>query len=309
MQAVTRSTTFAILLLCTGGTNALSETMIEMPLKNMVRASDVVVQGRVIQASSRWENEKGSTIWTDYVIKISDLIHGKTPGDTIVVTQQGGALEGVVLEVGSNPDLRVGDEVVLFLTKGDFLKPAARGDNRPKYTIVGVAQGAYYIVKEGKTETAFKDYARSAVLPRSDPRPHETQPSPAEFLKAEIERLREALKRTPEDQQLAKRLRDAENLLASAPGPFKVKPKRESKESSGRTHSKGDLGMKPPPPPNIDPGSAKKDTSDLPSNTAEREQALKRALEAQAKRFKAIAEPVPLDELKKRIRAAAEAKD
>jgi hypothetical protein len=308
MQPVIRLTIVAVFLFCIGASNALSETMIEMPLKNMVRVSDTVIQGRVVQASSRWEDGKGSTIWTDYVIKISDTIHGKTPGDNLVVTQQGGALEGAVLQVGSNPDLRVGDEVVLFLKKADFLKGSAQGDNRAKYTIVGVAQGAYYVVKEGKTETAFKDYARAAVLSRPDAGPFETQPPPAELLKAEVERLREALKRNPEDQNLVKRLRDAENLVASAPRQPRLKQKRESTEGSGRPHKEGDLGMKPPAP-RIDPGSEKKVNADLPPDVAEREQALKRALEAQAKRFKAIAEPVQLDELKKRIRAAAEAKD
>jgi hypothetical protein len=45
--------------------------------------------------------------------------------------------------------------------------------------------------------------------------------------------------------------------------------------------------------------------ADAPADVAEREKALAQVVEAQAARFKQIVEPIPLGELKQRIRQAA----
>lgn len=290
-----------VLLALAGVGVARGETMLEMPLKAVVGASQLAIHGRVIEAKSRWGDEKRSTIWTDYVVRIQEALKGTAPGDTVVVTQQGGALEGVVLQVGSNPDLRVGDEVVLMLTRADFLKGMARGDNRPKYTIVGVAQGTYYVTRERDKETAFKDYARLAVVPRPDSPRGPQQPPLADYLKAEVERLRAAVKRNPRDRELARRLDEAERLLASAPPARKRKEDQPGQERKDQSAAQRDLGGKP----QAVHTEAVEGPGDAPTDAAEREKALAQAVEAQAARFKQIVEPIPLAELKQRIRQAA----
>jgi len=273
------------------------ETMIEMPLAEMVRAADLVVHGRVTEIKSRWGDEKRSVIWTDHVVRIEEVLHGKAPGDTVVVTQQGGALDGVVLQVGSNPDLRAGDEVVLMLARADHLKGMARGDARPKFTIVGVAQGTYYVVREAGAQVAFKNYARLAIVPRPDRRPTGEQPPIDTFVNAEVKRLREALKRNPKDVELARRLAEAERLASSAP----PSPKRKPEAEGGAPRKPVDLGSMPPAPRSAEGGEGE---GDVPAGLAEREQALKAAVEKQSERFQRAAEPVLLDELKQRIRQA-----
>jgi hypothetical protein len=290
-----------ILMAVAGVTVARGETMLEMPLKAVVEASQLAVHGRVVEAKSRWGDEKRSTIWTDYVVRIEEVLKGNAPGDTVVVTQQGGALEGVVLQVGSNPDLRVRDEVVLMLTRGDFLKGMAHGDNRPKYTIVGVAQGTYYVTRERDKATAFKDYARLAVVPRPDSSRGPQQPPLNDYLKAEVERLRVAVKRNPQDRDLARRLDEAERLLASVPPAPKRKEDQQAKEPQDRSAFERDLGVKPQAPVT----ESVESPGDAPTDAAEREKALAQAVEAQAAQFKQVVEPVPLAELKQRIRQAA----
>jgi hypothetical protein len=290
-----------VLLAIAGVGAARGETMLEMPLKAVVDASQLAVHGRVVDARSRWGDDRHSTIWTDYTVRIEEVLKGKAPGDTVVVTQQGGALEGVVLRVGSNPDLRVGDEVVVMLTRADFLKGMARGDSRPKYTIVGVAQGTYFVVRQGDKATAFKDYARLAVLPRPDTPRSAEQPPLTDLLKAEVERLRAAVKRNPKDPELARRLAEAESLLASAPPARKRKEEKAAPERKDRSSSVRDLSGKPQPVQT----EAVQGPGDAPADVAEREKALAQVVEAQAARFKQIVEPIPLVELKQRIRQAA----
>lgn len=101
-------------------------------------------------------------------------------------------LHRVALRVGSNPELLEGDEVILMLAKADFLHGMARGDSRPKYTIVGMAQGTYYLSRD--RGVAFRDYAQLAIVPRPDLKPAQNPPATKEVLGAEIERLREAQK-------------------------------------------------------------------------------------------------------------------
>lgn len=297
---IMRKPGWVLLVLASVGV-ARGETMLEMPLKSVVGASQLAVHGRVIEARSRWGDEKRSTIWTDYVVRIQEALKGTAPGDTVVVTQQGGALEGVVLQVGSNPDLRVGDEVVLMLTRADFLKGMARGDNRPKYTIVGVAQGTYYVTRERDKATAFKDYARLAVVPRPDSQRGPQQPPSTDFLKAEVERLRSAVKRNPQDRELARRLSDAERLLASAPPARKRKEEKPGDERKDQSAATRDLGGKT----QAVNTEGVEGPGDAPADAAEREKAVTQAVEAQAARFKEMIEPIPLAELKLRIRQAA----
>ena len=273
-------------------------TMLAMTLEEKVKASDLGIQGRVLDASSRWGDKDRSVIYTDYVIEIEDVLHGKAGGKTVVVTQQGGALAGVILQVGSNPEIVKGDRVILILAKADFLKGMARGDDRPKYTIVGVAQGTYYVVKGEKGNTAFRDYARLAIVPRPDLEP--SKRSRVEALKAEIEILRREYKRNPEDRSLARRLAQAEALMKSAPETPKRKPVSDKKLPTDKEKIL-DLGGKPPAPP-ATPKEEAEELRDAPSDVADREQALKKALELHASRFKRIVAPIPLDELKKSIR-------
>lgn len=278
--------------------NALqAETMIEMPLDRIVKSSDLVIHGTIVSAKSRWGDRKHSVIWTDYAVKVDDILHGKASGETVIVTQQGGALEGTIMQVGSNPQLEVGDEVIVALAKADFLEGMARGDAKPKYTIVGVAQGTYYIVRGGDTTVAFKDYARVAVLPRPRARPTKEQPSVADSHRDQLERLKEAVRKNPNDRDLARRLAEAERLLSAAPPPVKRKPHTPSETKNTRT--KPDLGLKPEP--NVTE-KTKLPQADTPDGIAEREDALRVVLEAQTARFKAIVEPMRIEDLKKRIR-------
>jgi hypothetical protein len=272
---------------------ARGETMIEMTLEEKVRASDLVVHGRVVEVSSRWSEGKGSMVWTDYVVDIMDVLHGDAEGDRVVVTQQGGILEGVALEVGSNPELIEGDEVVLFLAEGDFLSEQERGGDRTAYTIVGVAQGAYYVVAREGENVAVRDYGRLAIVPR-ELAPTESPPSFGSAFEGELERLRAAVERNPEDRDLARRLAQAERLLGAASPPPGRKP------AEGAAERRLDLGAKPIPAEQaIEQGEVE---GDAPPGLRQREAASAKALQEQLQRFERLVEPVPLQELKERIR-------
>jgi hypothetical protein len=282
-------------------TAASGETMIKMSLEEKVRAADLVVQGSIIDATARWGDESHSVIYTDYIVEVEEVLKGEVTGRTIVVTQQGGTLDGVSLQVGSNPELITGDRVVLFLAAADFLKGMARGDNRPKYSIVGVAQGTYYIVPGDQGAVAFQDFARLAIVPRPDL--EVTERSRAEALRVELTLLRQAAERHPEDRSLARRVAQAEALL----GPALQPPKRKQASDAQRSavaEAQVDLGAKSPPPAAA-PVEPDEEVSDTPPDEAQRERALSAAVEEHADRFMEVVEPIPLQELKERIKEAS----
>ena len=100
----------------------------------------VIVRGTVINAETNGIAQMGSLplISTTYTVKISEKIKGDVDADTINVWQYGGNWNGLQCTVTDDPNMVIGDEMILFLTYVD-------GVYRP----YGGPDGKY-IIKEGK---------------------------------------------------------------------------------------------------------------------------------------------------------------
>jgi hypothetical protein len=107
-----------------------ASTAESLDLAALVRASQVVVHGRVLRATSAWE---GGVIVTRTAVEVHRALKGSADREVVVRTL-GGAVGGIGQRAHGEVELLPGEEVVLFLE-------AAGGDLVP----AGLAQGAVHV--------------------------------------------------------------------------------------------------------------------------------------------------------------------
>jgi len=103
-----------------------------LSLAEMVKESTVIVLGEVGERQARRGPKQ--LIVTDVSVEIQEALKGGVrPGESLVVTVMGGALDGVALQVPGEASLPQGERMLLFLRRS-----MPSGDLR----VVGMAQGA-----------------------------------------------------------------------------------------------------------------------------------------------------------------------
>ena len=109
---------------------SFATTVKHLELKDIVGASDTIVQGRVESMRSFWQ---GRQIRTEVRVAVSRALKGPR-GDRLTFLQTGGRVESPVpleMTVPGAPIFRVGDEAYFFLQPG----------NRGERYVVGLFQG------------------------------------------------------------------------------------------------------------------------------------------------------------------------
>jgi hypothetical protein len=119
-------------------TVAGATTVSERSLRDLAIESPSIVHGTVVSTSSRW-TENQSLIVTDVVIEVSDTLKGNTTG-RIVVTQPGGRVGKLRVDVAGATAFRPGEETVLFL------KPSGDGTA----IVTGLFQGRFGVVPDAR---------------------------------------------------------------------------------------------------------------------------------------------------------------
>lgn len=107
--------------------------------KELVVKSDLVVHATVIDADSAW-NEEGTTILTRTRLRVARYAKGAGPSE-LVVEQIGGTVGDRTVHVAGDGRLSPGQEVALFLKKGEG----------GYVYLTALAQAAYH-VKDGKAQ-------------------------------------------------------------------------------------------------------------------------------------------------------------
>jgi len=130
---------FLFLLSCLVTPAARATTIAEMPLRDMVSLAPSIVRGTVESSSSRW-NEDRSLIVTDVHIRVTDVIKGHDSG-VIVITQPGGKVGKLRVEVDGASPYQSGQEAVLFLA------PDAHGHQE----VLGVFRGRFDVATDART--------------------------------------------------------------------------------------------------------------------------------------------------------------
>lgn len=124
-----------------------ASTFLAMNERELIAASEAVVQGQVLKVHSFWD-ASGRMVKTEALIRVEDTIVGESP--TVVrVETFGGAVDGFLFEAAGFPTFNVGERMVLFLS------PEKDGVTR----ITGYQFGQFYV----KRDKAGVDFAVSAL--------------------------------------------------------------------------------------------------------------------------------------------------
>jgi PKD repeat protein len=137
--------------------NAFSQCLIfEVPLEQRVNNSQLVVEGKVIESRSFWNNSQ-TLIYTASTIEVYKVFKGNMPATTIEIISEGGMV-GDRLHV-VNPSLKLNvDEVGVFLLDNNRFSdlPPSR---KSRYQGVAAAQGFIkYDLVEGKASAPFDKF-------------------------------------------------------------------------------------------------------------------------------------------------------
>jgi hypothetical protein len=114
---------------------------LRVDLPELAATADLVVRGRVVGATSRWDSSR-RRIYTDVTVAVDEVYKGSARvGQALVITRLGGSVGGVGMRVAGEVSLAPGEESILFLRRHD----ARRG---ARLTVVGMAQGKLTVLRD-----------------------------------------------------------------------------------------------------------------------------------------------------------------
>lgn len=132
---------------------ASGSTFVDMEIPELVAASDAVIEGRVTEVESFW-NENGTVIVTEAVVEVTDTLAGKSEG-WVRVRTVGGEVDGYTIQAPGFPTLERDERVVLFLE---------RSAAEDAFRITGHPLGKYRVVEEAGEQIARPTVDDGAVL-------------------------------------------------------------------------------------------------------------------------------------------------
>ena len=149
-----------------------------LSLEGLVDQSEIIAHGRVISSWAAWDSGH-KYIWTHYRIEVLDPIRSN-PGDSVVVSEPGGSLDGVTMRISGAPDYAVGEEAIVFLYRTPIGYLRATGYGQGKYTVTphkrvhanlngfellkrDSSRGVSLSTLDGLTVTEFKARVRHAI--------------------------------------------------------------------------------------------------------------------------------------------------
>jgi hypothetical protein len=122
--------------------------IVKLSLPELVAQSDVIVRGMVTKTECRWGSEAPNPsrrlIFTDVLLTPNDWLKGTADSGPVLITIQGGVIGDLGLRVEDEPEFKVGEEVIVFLS------PMADNGRR---TVTNFCEGKYTIASEGIQET------------------------------------------------------------------------------------------------------------------------------------------------------------
>jgi hypothetical protein len=117
-------------------------TVEKISIERMTGEASLVVYGRVLSSYSQWE---GKVIYTYTTVRVSESLKGDA-GPAVTIKQLGGQIGETGLEVSGSPELKTGEEVVLFLTRW-----------QKQYWIHSIVLGKFTVIREDGDLVAYND--------------------------------------------------------------------------------------------------------------------------------------------------------
>ena len=118
------------LLMCVSAQAAIVPSL---SVQELVDQSEIIVHGRVLRSWTAWDSAR-KYIWTHHEIEIIDPIRGAGLAP-IVVSEPGGALDGIEMRFSGALPYSPGEETVVFLYRTPIGYLRARGFGQGKYTV------------------------------------------------------------------------------------------------------------------------------------------------------------------------------
>jgi hypothetical protein len=92
----------------------------ELSLKDLAKASNLIVRGNVVKTESHWTNPtwdpNSKIIVTDVTLRINELFKGTSIQRQLIVQTEGGEVGDVGLAVEDMPKFSLSEEVIVFLS-------------------------------------------------------------------------------------------------------------------------------------------------------------------------------------------------
>jgi len=100
------------------GISGSKAMVLERPLTEMLRASELVVAGRVIALDSKWDRER-RYIYTDVKLAVSDILGAKTsaPSSEVTFRVLGGTVDDITMRSSTDPTFEPGAEILAILSR------------------------------------------------------------------------------------------------------------------------------------------------------------------------------------------------
>jgi hypothetical protein len=134
---------------------ALGASVTPLSLTEMAHLSDEIIFGVVSATESRWTEDRISIV-TDVHIRVVEAVKGAPSGE-IVVTEPGGVVGALRVEVAGVGSLRPGQEAILFLSR----------DVRDARHVTGLGQGRLDVRPDPVSGLKRVRFPRSSSEPSS----------------------------------------------------------------------------------------------------------------------------------------------
>lgn len=144
-------------------------TLKMMSLDQMADESQTVVHGRVVASRAEW-NSTHTSIVTVYTVKPDRYLKGDL-GATFELTQLGGQVRNLAMQVPGAPHFRVGEEVVLFVWTDSVER---------RHQAIGFEQGVFRVRTDpggGRSVNRRVPVARTGAFVGSDVAAQGAEPS------------------------------------------------------------------------------------------------------------------------------------
>lgn len=124
-------------------TSAQATVMVELPLDDLIRHADLVIQGTVMRTGTRVHSPRAAEALleprTHVWIKVNEVLAGDAPANGLVhLWEPGGRYGDVQTTVAGAPHYERGESVVVFLRRDP--------DNQGLYRTLEMSQGKYKVL-------------------------------------------------------------------------------------------------------------------------------------------------------------------
>lgn len=113
--------------------------------EELIQRSDEIVIGSVTEISDGYQLSGDSSVYTDYHIKVSNVLRGADESDNLTIRLSGGETGTLVMDADGEAKLEQGKLFLLFLQRAETEEDC--------YTVIGAWQGAFALSDKGMPVT------------------------------------------------------------------------------------------------------------------------------------------------------------